>query len=135
MPQRSIIQAGEQPIAKVFSSDYSFVIPNYQRPYSWKTDQVGDLLDDLTYFAFQEGDFEDLKPYFLGSIVLIKGDAPAAKVVDGQQRLTTLTILFAVLREQLPDLKGDITELIYERGSQLKGRPNRVRLSLRERDQ
>ena len=135
MPPRSIIHASEQPLDKVFSTDYSFAIPNYQRPYSWKTDQVGDLLDDLTYFAFQEDDFEKLKPYFLGSIVLIKGDAPAAKVVDGQQRLTTLTILFAALRELLPDLKGDINELIYERGSQLTGRPNRVRVSLRERDQ
>jgi len=54
------------------SSDYSFEIPNYQRPYSWKTDQVEELFDDLTYFAFQRDDIDDLKPYFFGSIVLIK---------------------------------------------------------------
>lgn len=41
---------------------------------------------------------DDVNPYFLGSLVLIKGDQPDAQVVDGQQRLTTLTILLAALR-------------------------------------
>ena len=47
---------------------------------------------------------DDLNPYFLGSIVLIKEnvDKPDAQVVDGQQRLTTLTILLATLRELVP---------------------------------
>ena len=43
MPQKSIIQASEQPIAKIFSSEYSFVIPDFQRPYSWGRDQVDEL--------------------------------------------------------------------------------------------
>ncbi|HIE32030.1 MAG TPA: DUF262 domain-containing protein [Methanosarcinales archaeon] len=128
-----MIQASEQPIAKIFSSEYSFIIPDFQRPYSWGRDQVDELLDDLTHFAFQEGDVEDLNPYFLGSIVLIKGDDPIAKVVDGQQRLTTLTILFAVLRELLPGLKESITKIICEPGSDIldippKG-PSRINLN------
>ena len=135
MPQKSIIQASEQPIAKIFSSEYSFVIPDFQRPYSWGRDQVDELLDDLTYFAFQEGDVGDLNPYFLGSIVLIEGSDPAAKVIDGQQRLTTLTILFAVLRELLPDLKESITKRICEPGDEIEGILPKVRLSLRKRDQ
>ena len=135
MPQKSTIQAIEQPIAKIFSSEYSFIIPDFQRPYSWGRDQVYELLDDLTYFAFQEGDVEDLNPYFLGSIVIIKGDDPVAKVVDGQQRLTTLTILFTVLRELLPGLKEDITKIICEPGNKVLGIPPKVRLSLRGRDQ
>jgi len=135
MPQKSIIQASEQPIAKIFSSEYSFVIPDFQRPYSWGRDQVDELLDDLTYFAFQEGDVGDLNPYFLGSIVLIEGSDPAAKVIDGQQRLTTLTILFAVLRELLPDLRESITKKICEPGDEIEGRLPKVRLSLRKRDQ
>ena len=135
MPQKSIIQASEQPIAKIFSSEYSFIIPAFQRPYSWGRDQVDELLDDLTYFAFQEGGVGDLNPYFLGSIVLIKGGDPAAKVIDGQQRLTTLTILFAVLRELLPDLKESITKRICEPGDEIEDISPKVRLSLRKRDQ
>lgn len=135
MPQKSIIQASEQPIAKIFSSEYSFIIPDFQRPYSWGRDQVDELLDDLTYFAFQEGDVGDLNPYFLGSIVLIKGDDPVAKVIDGQQRLTTLTILFAVLRELLPGLKENITKRICEPGDEIEDRLPKVRISLRKRDQ
>lgn len=134
MPLKSRIQASEQPIDKVFSNEYSFEIPNYQRPYSWKTDQVGALIDDIDYFAFQDNDFDELKPYFLGSIVLIKGDDPTAKVVDGQQRLATLTILFSVLRELLPDLKAPITKRIYEEGDPLARTKNKFRLLVRERD-
>lgn len=134
MPLKSRIQASEQPIDKVFSNEYSFEIPNYQRPYSWKTDQVGALIGDIDYFAFQDDDFDELKPYFLGSIVLIKGDDPSAKVVDGQQRLATLTILFSVLRELLPDLKAHITKRIYEEGDPLARTKNKFRLSVRERD-
>ncbi len=134
MPLKSKIEASEKAIDKVFSNDYSFEIPNYQRPYSWKTDQVGAFIDDIDYFAFQDDDFDELKPYFFGSIVLIKGDDPTAKVVDGQQRLATLTILFSVLRELLPDLKAHITKRIYEEGDPLARTKNKFRLSVRERD-
>lgn len=139
MTHGSEIEAKEYPIEKVFSSDYSFEIPNYQRPYSWKVQQVEALLDDLTYFAFQEDDIEDLKPYFLGSIVLIKEkNIPLSKVVDGQQRLTTLTILLSVIREILQDTdsKKAITEFIYEKGNSFRrGSKDKFRLYLRLRDQ
>jgi uncharacterized protein with ParB-like and HNH nuclease domain len=46
---------------------------------------------------------EDIEPYFLGCIVLIKGKSRDAEVVDGQQRLTTLTILLAALRVSIPN--------------------------------
>ena len=137
MPIKSKIQANEQALEKIFSNDYFFEIPNYQRPYSWNIDQVGALIDDLTYFAFpsKNDDFDELKPYFLGSIVLIKGDDPDAKVIDGQQRLTTLTILLSVLRELLPVLCEEITEMIYQKGRFIAGTNDKFRLSLRPKDQ
>ena len=73
-------------------------------------------------------------PIFLGSVVLIKGDDPDAQIVDGQQRLTTLTILLAVLRYLFPEYAADLTPFLYERGSAIIGTPNRYRLLLRERD-
>jgi uncharacterized protein with ParB-like and HNH nuclease domain len=138
MPTKAKIHGSEQPIVKVFSSDYSYVIPNYQRPYSWTKDQARQLIDDLSYFAFQEKTFDDLRPYFLGSVVLIKeDDLPTAKVIDGQQRLTTLTILLSALRDLLPTQKekDEITEIIYEKGSEIRGTKDKFRLTLRSRDQ
>ena len=98
---RETLRANEQPISKIFSDGYAFSIPRYQRPYAWTTEQVGELLDDLQYAARQGGgDIGSYPPYFLGSVVLIKDpEKPDAEVVDGQQRLTTLTILLCVMRE------------------------------------
>jgi uncharacterized protein with ParB-like and HNH nuclease domain len=134
----SSITAKELPLNKVFSSDYSFEIPSYQRPYSWQVEHALQLLDDLTLFALKDEPFNKLSPYFLGSIVLIKElDQKRAKVVDGQQRLTTFTILFSTLRKVLTDKvwKVDITEYIYEKGNVTKGTKDNFRLRLRAKDQ
>jgi hypothetical protein len=136
MNQESIIQASEKPIYKILSSDYYFEIPYYQRPYSWGLDQVEELIDDLSHFAFQNDTFDDLKPYFLGSIVLIKQDKnkPAANVVDGQQRLTTITIILSVLRDMLSDFRDSITKLLYEESDPILESDNKFRLEVRPKD-
>jgi len=88
------IHGNEYTINKVFSDDFAFEIPHYQRPYRWTTEQAGELLDDLlgTLRAHPDKPVDDLPPYFLGCVVLIKQESvPDPKVVDGQQRLTTLT--------------------------------------------
>lgn len=96
------MEAGEKPISDVFSDKYAFSIPPYQRPYAWEVPQVTALLEDLLDAMNPETGGSDL--YFLGSIVLVKTpNSPKAKVVDGQQRLTTLTILFSVLRDLTED--------------------------------
>jgi uncharacterized protein with ParB-like and HNH nuclease domain len=68
--------------------------------------------------------------------VLIKGEAnPSADVVDGQQRLTTLTILLAAIRASVSAKQAEeVTPLLYERGSAIRGTKDRFRLTLRERD-
>jgi Protein of unknown function DUF262 len=130
--------AHEQPVSKIFSNDYVFRIPGYQRPYAWTTEQAGDLFDDLTGFMkANEGPIDEMPPYFLGNIVLIKHEnMPDADIVDGQQRLTTLTLLLSAIRNNISSHDAqDITLLLYERGSQILGTQDRFRLSLRERDQ
>ena len=131
MPE--IITAKEHNLLKVFSDEYFFEIPLYQRPYAWTTEQVGELLDDLT--DAMERDKEE--PYFLGSVVLIKNDRDEmSQVVDGQQRLTTLTMLLCVLRDISGDSKMglELDDFIRAAGSELKGIKDRPRLNLRERD-
>jgi len=74
-----------------------YKIPEYQRPYSWGEEQVEQLWDDI-YSAYKEGEDH----YFLGPMVLIREgneEKPYFEVIDGQQRLVTLTILFCVLRD------------------------------------
>ena len=139
MPTR--IHGAEYPIDRIFCGDFVFSIPMYQRPYAWEVEQAETLLDDLLSFLGEGTEpIDEVNPYFLGSIVLIKSDGlPEAEVVDGQQRLTTLTILFAALREVLPSEWLDkITECLYQKGNPVdinpKARENRYRLTLRERD-
>ena len=130
MPE--IIKASEQNLNAVFSDAYLFDIPLYQRPYAWTTEQVDELLDDLLNAV----DRDQLSPYFLGSIVLIKdeGDSKSA-VVDGQQRLTTLSMLFCVLRElAVGAAQSELDGFVREAGNSLRGTQDRFRLSLRARD-
>lgn len=133
------LKAAEKNLHKVFSDDYRFTIPAYQRPYAWTTEETGELFDDLmTALADAKGnsDLDDVAPYFLGSIVLIKKpDQPKAGVVDGQQRLTTLTILLCVLREIAQQSSGSLLDpYIREVANEYAGTEERFRLTLRERD-
>ena len=133
------ISAIERPIVEVFNNSYRFEIPDYQRPYAWTTDQAGDLLDDLAYAVERVNHAESVgeaSPYFMGSIVIIKdGDEPLAQIVDGQQRITTLTILFCALRELAPQQHRDqLHTFIREESNRFSSVAGRFRLTVRERD-
>lgn len=67
-----------------------FRIPKFQRPYSWDEENISDLWRDLAESAGSD--------YFIGSMVVFKAENKRLGVVDGQQRLTTITILMCVLR-------------------------------------
>lgn len=71
-------------------SNLSFEIPAYQREYAWESSQVTDFWNDLSA-SVSKG------PYFLGLIILT-GEGKRKQVVDGQQRLLTITLLAAALR-------------------------------------
>ncbi len=132
----SAIKGSDLKLHKVFCSDFEFHIPEYQRPYAWEDEQASELYDDLWTFMEEEGEGEE---YFLGSIVLVKEDnGPKADVVDGQQRLTTLTLLLAAIRDRLmdsPDWAGAFDEFVVEPGQRALGLESKPRLFLRERDQ
>lgn len=72
--------------------EQQFRIPPYQRPYSWTSEQVDDLWEDLREQAH--------RGHFMGSLVLSTEDDTRPLVIDGQQRLTTLMILMSVLRDE-----------------------------------
>ena len=135
MPEFSPIEAHERAIKRVFSDDYAFEIPAYQRPYAWEIEQAQELLNDLLDAMDDPNTSGGV--YFLGSIVLIKTPAsPQAKVVDGQQRLTTLTILLSVLRDLTEDTERrlDRGTYVHQKANPDTGAAARHRLLLRERD-
>lgn len=87
-------------IEEVFiNTDSYYQMPEYQRPYSWDKERVEQLWFDLveSYNNYIEDPTVDSN-YFLGSLVVVK-NGQGYDVVDGQQRMTTLTILFCVLRD------------------------------------
>lgn len=135
------ITAQEAPVVNIFNDKYRFVIPPYQRPYAWTIDQAGELLEDIRYAVSGIDDIDkvnDASPYFLGSIVIIKGSADKAdaEIVDGQQRITTLTILFCALRElATTEFAAQGLHIYVQEGSNMyAGVSGDFRLTVRERD-
>ena len=131
------IEAKELQLVSIFDDSYRFEIPEYQRPYAWTTEQTGELLDDLLCAVGQGEYVGDAPPYFLGSIVIIKdGRQPQAQIVDGQQRIISLTILFCVLRElaSAESDRSDAHSYIYAPGRESAEISGYYRLTVRERD-
>ena len=129
----SKITGKEFQLMKIFSPDFDYHIPSYQRPYAWTDEQTGMLFDDL--WDFYQAELDD--DYFLGSIVLIKEEnEPYADVIDGQQRLTTLTILIAAIAERLTGTtRENCNKYLRDPGNELEGLSALPRLHLRDKDQ
>ena len=129
------ITGKEYNLQKIFGPDFEYHIPAYQRPYAWTETETGTLFDDL--FEFYQTEKSD-DNYFLGSIVLIKEDNNRySDVIDGQQRLTTLSILIACITDRFSDSKRKSSGISYlqDQGDELAGRDAQPRLFLREKDQ
>jgi uncharacterized protein with ParB-like and HNH nuclease domain len=89
------IESTDQDIRNVLSSGY-YRIPRFQRPYSWTRENIQDFWDDVVKSAPEN--------YFIGSMVVFKDGSQRYGVVDGQQRLTTITVLLAAIRNRLKGL-------------------------------
>ncbi|MDL2257227.1 DUF262 domain-containing protein [Bacteroidales bacterium OttesenSCG-928-I14] len=98
-----LLNAEQQSLKKIFSTEEEYLIPSYQRPYSWEYDQCFQLYNDLMN-AFKED--ED---YFIGNIILAKStssnDDVRLQVVDGQQRIISLWLLMKSLSLLYPEMK------------------------------
>lgn len=102
MSNEGQIESEKVTVQKVFSEDFWFRIPNYQRPYVWGKDEISELIDDLNYASEHNPEGQ----YFLGSMVLRKVTKSKDEVhfkeyevLDGQQRLTTLMMILACIRD------------------------------------
>jgi uncharacterized protein with ParB-like and HNH nuclease domain len=120
-----MLKKGEKMEAKAWAftflgNEYSVKIPFFQRGYVWEKKNWEDLLEDLFNFN---------KTHFLGSLILKQqrtgtGETKEVLVIDGQQRLTTLTILLKVIYDQFDDelkenSKDALTKYMFFKKSQL----------------
>lgn len=87
------------------SNQTHYVIPIYQRPYSWSVEQIKKLITDI-FSSFEEyNNSKDGEPMFIGTMQLSKRDSNGRQeVIDGQQRITTLLILLKLLFIKYPSL-------------------------------
>jgi hypothetical protein len=102
-------------------------IPAYQRPYIWTPVEVGALLEDLGLAHERRAPF-----YFVGHIVLVRNDRGELEIADGQQRLATLTMFLAYVRERLSVLAPSLQPLVMIEDNPGSARP---RLMLRKADE
>lgn len=120
--------------AKKIFNDFWFRIPEYQRPYIWGQDEIDDLLDDLIYAHVEKSEQE----YFFGSFVCQSKKARDANgqefdennLLDGQQRMTTLLMLFACIRDlsDNTEVKEICQQSIFQKGSSIDNIPERTRI-------
>jgi len=112
---------GEAKNIRTLLSNVRFYIDYYQRDYKWQTKHVNELLNDLTEKFLGSYDPKDDRSeiqnydnYFLGSIILCEKNK-IKYIIDGQQRLTTLTLLLIYLRHREPheDQRAKLLNLIY----------------------
>lgn len=124
------IKTGKIYIKGVFEQWYR--IPEYQRPYVWSKEEVIDLLDDISYAAINTPNND----YFFGSFVYQYKKSNAIQLfdendlLDGQQRITTLFLIFAVIRdiEIKEQRKKNCQNYIYQEENKDTNTPARIRL-------
>ncbi|MGL2606064.1 GmrSD restriction endonuclease domain-containing protein [Helicobacter pylori] len=99
------MKAGEATLLEFFEQNQTnqFVIPIYQRLYSWKKEQCEQLWDDI----IKIGGNDKMNGHFIGSILYVRDGITHSNnpllIIDGQQRLTTITLLFIALRNHLSE--------------------------------
>lgn len=101
MPNANI-NVNKQTVLQLLTSgqDIPFVIPEYQRPYSWSEDEIVTLFEDLWEFSIERMRPDGAKNYFLGCVVSYEENGER-QIIDGQQRITSLFLLLRAVFSKL----------------------------------
>ena len=101
------MKAGDVPLLTFFEGKQQFQVPIYQRTYSWGLKQCSKLIDDI----IAVGEKDESSAHFIGSVVYFQPEIatsagiPKKLIIDGQQRITTITLLLAAIRNFLKNNK------------------------------
>lgn len=96
------IEASEKSLLEIFSGSNKFSVPDYQRNYAWKADQIDAFLGDLFNLTVDTSD-----QHFFGPVVLLDADNGDFSLIDGQQRMTTTVMVLCLLRDKLANNFAD----------------------------
>lgn len=141
------VKAKEYYIKDLLSNKFLFEIPDYQRAYSWTKENLKQLVEDIwdsveLNKARGNKEFDQYEPYFLGSIVLCskeyKDDGCGIyDVIDGQQRLTSIIMLIAAIRDLIDneEYKKVLFDLIYQKPNVLMGIKESIRVKARGKEE
>ena len=131
-----MVTAQERGLNQILQGPWQYQVPLYQRPYQWSDANRAQLWEDILQLA-DERERDSTATHFLGSLVLSPSPGAAAGsvqrflVVDGQQRLTTLTLLLAAIRDHHSEFDSAIkAEAVNERFLINKFEPEDFRLKL-----
>lgn len=110
----STYQPNKETIGHLLSmNEPSIVVPDWQRNYSWKAEQIDTFWFDLEkFFTRQQG--VEKSEYFLGSVVIVRTKEGQFKLLDGQQRLATSAIFLSVVRDITKTYSSDAAKQIQE---------------------
>lgn len=135
------INVNKQTVLQLLTSgqEVPFVIPEYQRPYSWSDDEICTLFDDIWGFSIDRTQPNGAKSYFLGCVVSYT-EHGERQIIDGQQRLTSLFLLlravFAKLEneetrtDRVTHFIGQIIPALWKR-DEMTGKEDRTQMLLR----
>ncbi|MFE3200740.1 DUF262 domain-containing protein [Embleya sp. NPDC059237] len=129
------MDANPKTLHGLFGADLRLVVPVFQRPYVWTEDRNWrPLWEDVAALVHRRLSGEEVHPHFLGAVVLDQlptptGSMPARLVIDGQQRLTTLQILLAAVRDvarelEIPKMYGSVLDKLTVNEDELTDDPH-----------
>jgi hypothetical protein len=137
------LEAHATTLGNLLRPAHVFDVPAFQRAYSWTTDEAGQLIEDLLLALSEAGAQGARGGYFLGPILLLDSETSDARgrsprtfqIIDGQQRLATLTVLACVLRDlaRRADRRAlpDLDRIIGTASGSRRGEAARFRLQMR----
>lgn len=100
---------------QTFFTDKKYIIPRYQREYSWTKEQLEDFYTDIVSNIKEDKGNYEIQEYFFGTVILVgkmeKTNKPI-EIIDGQQRITTITILLSVLSDILYNYDDNLSTLL-----------------------
>lgn len=127
------MKAEELKIVDVLTENKTYIIPPYQRPYSWNDEHAIRLIQDI-YDSFDS----NIKEYFIGSLICInKGIDDIYEVVDGQQRLTTLSLIMTKIRDLVSEqkVKDDLQKRVMPIDAYDENNIPKPRLKVRKKEE
>jgi uncharacterized protein with ParB-like and HNH nuclease domain len=110
MEDKMELQANARTLTNILSVNKKYIVPRFQREYSWGKEQVNELWYDIVSNIrwLEDEKIFELNEYFLGALVLVGQETSSSLlIVDGQQRLTSLTILLSALCDRFKEIGED----------------------------